>query len=93
MIDFNINGHLKPLTHEDVWQTNYADYIPHEIEEFLQDSDLNVCNKCGIIARWFDEMFWKGEECERTNEVLGDWDAVCDECFIKLENDLFGNVE
>tara|TARA_Y100000593_G_C4258358_1_gene310863 strand:- start:42 stop:284 length:243 start_codon:yes stop_codon:yes gene_type:complete len=50
------------------------------------DEDLNVCDRCGIIVRWFDEMYWAGEECMETNDVLGDYDAVCDDCYGELYN-------
>ena len=46
--------------------------------------DLNVCNMCGSKQRWYDEMYWKGEECQETNAILGEHTAVCDQCFYKL---------
>ena len=84
MRDFNINGHLEPLELDDVHHTNYADYLPTEINKLLEDSDMNAYNRCGVIVRSFDEMYWQGCECEHTNEILGGWDAVCDNCFSEL---------
>ena len=48
------------------------------------DEDLNVCDKCGKIVRWFDEMYWSGEECQETNDILGEHTAVCDDCYVEL---------
>ena len=50
------------------------------------DDDLNVCDKCLVIVRWFDEMYWKGEECQETNEILDDYESVCDDCYVELAN-------
>ena len=43
-----------------------------------------MCDKCGVIVRWYDEMYWSGEECQETNEILDDYDSVCDDCYIEL---------
>lgn len=46
--------------------------------------DLNICDMCGNTQRWYDQMYWKGEECQKTNAILGEHTAVCDQCFYKL---------
>ena len=51
----------------------------------MSDENLNTCNKCGSIQNWATEMYWKGEECIETNEILGDYIAVCDDCFYELK--------
>ena len=50
------------------------------------NENLNVCDCCGDICNWHDEMFWQGEECSRTNVILGDYVAVCDICFDSLRS-------
>jgi hypothetical protein len=50
----------------------------------MSDENLNTCNKCGSIQNWATEMYWKGEECMETNEILGDYTAVCDDCYSQL---------
>ena len=49
-----------------------------------EDTNLNTCNKCGSVQDWATEMYWKGEECMETNEILGDYTAVCDDCYSQL---------
>ena len=51
----------------------------------MSDENLNTCNKCGSIQNWATEMYWKGEECIETNDILGDYTAVCDDCFYELK--------
>ena len=66
----------------------------HNINEFPKNfdvkdvsEDLNCCDKCEVIVRWYDEMYWKGEEDMETNKILGeDYEAVCDDCFNILSN-------
>jgi len=79
------------------------------IKDFPKDFDvedigeLNTCNKCGNIQNPYTEMYWQGEECQETNEILEDYTAVCDECFDDLmkaknytwnkNNELIGEVK
>jgi len=67
----------------------------HNINEFSNDfdfkdvnEDLNCCDKCGIIVRWYDEMYWQGECQESYHYCMGkyNYDAVCDDCFYELSN-------
>ena len=55
-----------------------------EEEEYMEDNNLNTCNMCDSVQDWATEMYWKGEECIETNDILGDYTAVCDDCFHKL---------
>lgn len=48
------------------------------------DDNLNSCDKCEKVVRWYDEMYWQGDECAKTNEILNQYDAVCDDCYIEL---------
>lgn len=58
--------------------------LPLDFDVKEVDDNLNVCDKCGVIVRWYDEMYWSGEECQETNEILDDYDSVCDDCYIEL---------
>ena len=72
------------LNSDDIHGTNIKDY-PEYFDVKEVDDDLNVCDRCGDIQRWYDEMYWKGEEDMETNEILGDDnEAVCDRCFGEL---------
>jgi len=50
------------------------------------NESLNSCDKCEKVVRWHDQMYWRGDECAETNKILGDWYAVCDDCYIELAN-------
>ena len=63
------------------------------INKFPKDFDvknlnehLNVCDKCGDIVNWEQEMYWQGE-CEKTWHkcMENNHTAVCDDCFNKLK--------
>ena len=69
--------------YEEIHKTNINDY-PKGFDVKDVDEDLNVCDKCGKIVRWFDEMYWSGEECQETNDILGEHTAVCDDCYVEL---------
>ena len=64
--------------------------LPSNFDVKEVDEDLNVCDKCLVIVRWFDEMYWSGEECQETNDILGDYDSVCDDCYVDLANKIGG---
>jgi len=55
-----------------------------DIKENLGE-DLNDCDRCGDIQNTWHEMYWQGEECQKTNEILGDYTAVCDDCYMELK--------
>ena len=72
----------------------------HNINEFPNDfdfknvsEDLNCCNKCGIIVRWYDEMYWQGECKDSWHYCMSkyNYDAVCDDCFYELSNQKIRN--
>tara|TARA_R100001530_G_scaffold54538_1_gene40206 strand:+ start:964 stop:1239 length:276 start_codon:yes stop_codon:yes gene_type:complete len=58
------------------------------------DEELNVCDKCGIIVRWYDEMYWQSDfsndefhDCmTKEYNKEDDYTALCDECFSSLPN-------
>ena len=56
--------------YEEIHKTNINDY-PKDFDVKDVDENLNVCNKCGIIVVWYNEMYWSGEECQETNDILG----------------------
>jgi len=62
---------------------NIKDF-PKGFDEKDIGGDLNSCNKCGNIQNSYNEMYWQGEECQETNEILQDYTAVCDDCFDDL---------
>ena len=49
--------------YEEIHKTNINDY-PKDFDVKDVDEDLNVCDKCGIIVVWYNEMYWAGEECQ-----------------------------
>ena len=58
--------------------------LPKEFDVKEVDEDLNSCDKCEKIVRWHDEMYWQGEERQETNEILDEYTAVCDDCYVEL---------
>ena len=64
----------------------YHDDVKNKFGFANINENLNVCDCCGDICNWHDEMFWQGEECSRTNVILGDFVAVCDMCFDSLRS-------
>ena len=62
---------------------NIKDFPKHFDVKSIHE-DLNECEKCGDICNSFEELYWKGEECMETNEILGDYTAVCDDCYNEL---------
>ena len=88
---------IHKLTEEERWDIRgYDDVISifgtNNIEDFPKDFDvkdhlheeLNICDKCGAIREWANEMYWQGEEDWGTNVILWDYTAVCDECYYEL---------
>lgn len=73
--------------YEEIHKTNINNY-PKDFDVKDVDEDLNVCDKCGIIVVWYNEMYWAGEECQETNDILGEHTAVCDDCYVELANKL-----
>ena len=68
----------------------------HNISEFDNDFDvksideeLNICDRCGIIVNWHDEMYWQGEDWESYHYCLLNYEAVCDDCFFILSKQKF----
>ena len=68
----------------------------HNINEFSDDFDvkdihenLNVCDRCNTIVMFDTEMYWQGECIDTYHNCMGDYEAVCDDCFhtLKEEND------
>ena len=65
----------------------------HNINEFSDDfdvkrdvhDDLNICDKCGVIVMWNSEMFWQGDCEESYHHCMGNYQAVCDDCFYTLQ--------
>ena len=49
--------------------------------------DLNTCDRCGSIQNWATEMYWQGEQDGKTNIILGDHTAVCDDCYSTLKKE------
>ena len=72
----------------------------HNINEFPNNfdfknvsEDLNCCDKCGIIVRWYDEMYWQGECKDSWHYCMSkyNYNAVCDDCFYELSNQKIRN--
>ena len=66
----------------------------HNINEFSDDfdvkevhDDLNICDKCGVIVMWNSEMYWQGDCEESYHHCMGNYQAVCDDCFYTLQNE------
>jgi len=61
--------------------------FPNNFDVKSLNDGLNVCDRCGDICNWEQEMCWQGE-CEDTwhNCMGNDYVAVCDDCFTKLKN-------
>ena len=85
-------SHLSNLTF--VIKTKHdADEIENSIAVFLNDHlNLNCCNRCGSWQDSAHEMYWQGDEDAEVSEVLGDYVAVCDDCFHELYNDYTNKV-
>ena len=75
---------------EHLHYNNHNNLTERQKEWLDENTDFNVCNKCDSIQQWDTEMYWYGEECQRTNEILGGFDCVCDKCFDKLEKNYKG---
>ena len=88
---------IHKLTEEERWDIRGYDDVKsifgtNNIEDFPKDFDvkdhlheeLNICNKCGAIREWANEMYWQGEEDWETNVILWGYTAVCDECYYEL---------
>ena len=61
-----------------------TDEIDNDITTILMDRyELNICNRCNMWQKSATEMYWVGDECTKTTELLNKYDytAVCDECF------------
>jgi len=65
---------------------NISDF-PKDFDVDSIHEDLNVCEKCGDICNSFEELYWQGEQDMETNDILGDYTAVCDDCFSTLKKD------
>ena len=76
----------------DIHYTNIKNY-PKEFDVKEVNEELNVCNKCGIIVRWHDEMYWQSDYADEFHDCMtkeynkeDDYTALCDECFSSLSN-------
>ena len=80
------------LESEDIHYKNIKDF-PADFEVKDVDEELNTCEKCGIIVRWHDEMYWQGDTDEEFHDCMleefnkeDDYTALCDDCFLSLPN-------
>ena len=63
--------------------------FPKEFEPQEELSDkLNTCNKCGDIQNSETEMYWQGQCMDSWHKCMEGYDAVCDDCFNKLKEEV-----
>ena len=62
-----------------------ADGLEFDVKEI--HDDLNVCDKCGDICNWYEEMYWQAMDSDDVyHECMGDtYTAVCDDCYSTLK--------
>ena len=47
----------------------------------------NQCERCDSVQLWDTEMYWQDTGGGVYHEHMGDYDAVCDECFFQLKKE------
>tara|TARA_B100001939_G_scaffold347105_1_gene367724 strand:- start:1175 stop:1483 length:309 start_codon:yes stop_codon:yes gene_type:complete len=65
--------------------TAYLNDFPKgfDVKEDLHE-DLNTCDKCQVIVNTWNELTWQGDCVDSYHKCMGDYDAVCDTCFVEL---------
>ena len=54
------------------------------------DTDLNTCNKCDIVVDSANELYWQGDSLDTYHKCMQGYDALCDDCFVKENEDETG---
>ena len=70
---------IAEYTKDEVMDTFIKDY-PEGFDVKDIHEDLNTCDKCGIIAIWYSELYWQGEEYFHKAMQENNFDALCDKC-------------
>ena len=81
----NLEKLYETLDTDDIHGTYLKDY-PKDFDVKEIHDDLNTCEECGIIVRWYDEMYWQdtGGEYYHYGMDKIDVTALCDECHSKF---------
>ena len=68
--------------------TAYLKYFPKDfdVKEDLHE-DLNTCDKCELIVNTWEELYWQGDCEDSYHECMEGYDALCDDCFAKAEEE------
>ena len=83
ILNEELNLNSRQEVEEQFWFYNIKDF-PKGFDVDDIGGDLNTCDTCGNIQNTYHEMYWVGEECQETNEILEGHTAVCDDCFDDL---------
>ena len=90
-IDYNVfdeYGHVYSYDVKDKFGIDNIKDFPKDFDVKELHDDLNICDECGDICNWEQEMYWQGD-CEETwHEFLHEngCTAVCDTCFEDMRN-------
>jgi gamma-glutamylcyclotransferase (GGCT)/AIG2-like uncharacterized protein YtfP len=94
--DFNNQVELNSLENIKVKYKRYVTVLTEikeseeELIQYLDDNELNVCDKCGVIINTNDLIWITAEDFEpKENEVISartfeTYDSLCYECYLSL---------